>query len=75
MSIETRKEKSNGDLLFNILFYLGDFTKLISSYDICYYFSESPSTISENHSNFPTAFALVEKATKPGSSMTLMGGF
>ncbi|KAM7434307.1 hypothetical protein ABFA07_015586 [Porites harrisoni] len=36
---------------------------------------ESPSTISENHSNFPAAFALVEKAKKPGSSMTLMGGF
>ncbi|KAM7434306.1 hypothetical protein ABFA07_015585 [Porites harrisoni] len=31
---------------------------------------ESPSTISQNHSNFPAAFALVEKAKKPGSSMT-----
>ena len=73
--VNQRKGKSNGDLLFKTLFNLSDFTKLISSYDICYYFSESPSTISENHSNFPAAFALVEKAKKPGSSMTLMGGF
>ena len=72
---QQRKEKSNGDLLFNTPFNLGDFTKLISSYDICYYFSESPSTTAENHSNFPAAFALVEKATKPGSFMTLMTKF